>query len=76
MAAEEIPERVAAAREELKQLEAVETEPPVYDERGNVRPRGTKGARPMTLAERKGIARGIKAKATRKRTTRKGKANG
>lgn len=35
----------------------VEPDPPVYDERGNVRPRGTEGARPMTLAERKAIAR-------------------
>lgn len=30
---------------------------PVYDKRGNVRPRGTPGARPMTLAQRKAIAR-------------------
>lgn len=29
---------------------------PVYDARGNVRPRGTKGARPMTYAERVKIA--------------------
>lgn len=32
-------------------------DPPVYDERGNVRPRGTPGARPMTKAERTDIAR-------------------
>jgi multidrug efflux pump subunit AcrA (membrane-fusion protein) len=31
--------------------------PPVYDERGNVRPRGTKGARSMTYAERVKIAK-------------------
>jgi hypothetical protein len=30
--------------------------PPVYDERGNVRPRGTKGAKPMTYAQRVAIA--------------------
>jgi len=29
---------------------------PVYDERGNVRPRGTKGAKPMTYAQRVAIA--------------------
>ena len=29
---------------------------PVYDERGNVRPRGTKGAKPMTHAQRVAIA--------------------
>ena len=34
---------------------------PVYDERGNVRPRGTEGARPMTYAERVEIARRIAA---------------
>ena len=33
-----------------------EKDPPVYDERGNVRPRGTPGARPMTKDERKRIA--------------------
>jgi hypothetical protein len=32
-------------------------DPPVYDERGNVRPRGTPGAKPMTKAERTDIAR-------------------
>jgi hypothetical protein len=30
--------------------------PPVYDERGNVRPRGTKGAKPMSYDERVKIA--------------------
>ena len=34
-------------------------DPPVYDERGNVRPRGTPGARPMTKAERVKIARAL-----------------
>lgn len=29
---------------------------PVYDKRGNVRPRGTEGARPMTFNERARIA--------------------
>ena len=32
-------------------------DPPVYDERGNVRPRGTEGARPMTYEERVEIAK-------------------
>lgn len=30
---------------------------PVYDERGNVRPRGTKGAKPMTYEQRVAIAK-------------------
>lgn len=30
---------------------------PVYDKRGNVRPHGTPGARPMTYAERVRIAK-------------------
>lgn len=30
---------------------------PVYDERGNVRPHGTEGARPMTYAERVDLAK-------------------
>lgn len=34
----------------------VEQQEPVYDERGNVRPHGTKGAKPMTFAQRKAIA--------------------
>lgn len=34
---------------------------PVYDERGNVRPRGTEGARPMTYEERVEIAKRIAA---------------
>lgn len=35
--------------------------PPVYDARGNVRPRGTKGAKPMTYAERVAIAQRLAA---------------
>lgn len=35
---------------------AIKEEPPVYDERGNVRPRGTKGAKPMTYEQRVKIA--------------------
>lgn len=35
--------------------------PPVYDERGNVRPRGTPGARTMTYAERVEIAKRLAA---------------
>lgn len=38
-----------------------EPDPPVYDERGNVRPRGTEGARPMSYAERVAIAKKIQA---------------
>lgn len=34
-----------------------EPDPPVYDERGNVRPRGTEGARPMSFEERVAIAK-------------------
>lgn len=34
---------------------------PVYDARGNVRPHGTEGARPMTYEERVEIARRIEA---------------
>lgn len=40
---------------------AVEPDPPVYDERGNVRPHGTPGARPMTYAERMAIAERLAA---------------
>lgn len=36
--------------------ETPDPDPPVYDERGNVRPRGTPGAKPMTKAERVRIA--------------------
>lgn len=39
------------------------TDEPVYDERGNVRPRGTEGARPMSYDERVAIAQGIKDEA-------------
>lgn len=42
-------------------VDELATDAPVYDERGNVRPRGTKGARPMTYAERVEIARRIAA---------------
>lgn len=55
-------------------------DPPVYDERGNVRPRGTKGARPMTYAERVKIAKQIQDEAEGKpakrarRTARKAAA--
>lgn len=38
-------------------------DPPVYDDRGNVRPRGTEGARPMTKAERKAIAASLRDEA-------------
>jgi hypothetical protein len=54
--------RIAAARETLgldkdgKPKPPTKLPPPVYDERGNVRPRGTKGAKPMTYAERVAIA--------------------
>ena len=34
---------------------------PVYDERGNVRPHGTEGARPMSYAERVKIAERLAA---------------
>lgn len=57
--------RIAEAREELHEDEkgnpvpAAKPDPPVYDERGNVRPRGTKGAKPMTYAERVAIAKRI-----------------
>lgn len=53
---------------------------PVYDERGNVRPRGTKGARPMTYDERREIARkladdaGDKPAKRARRTARKAAA--
>lgn len=38
---------------------APEESAPVYDERGNVRPRGTAGARPMSYEERVEVARRI-----------------
>ena len=34
---------------------------PVYDDRGNVRPHGTPGARPMTYAERVEIAKKLQS---------------
>ncbi|MBS2939584.1 hypothetical protein KDN32_17735 [Nocardioides sp. J2M5] len=46
---------------ELAETADKEPDPPVYDERGNVRPRGTEGARPMSYAERVEIARRIAA---------------
>lgn len=72
---EAIEAEVAAAQPEVEQLVADATradqiaagevnadpDPPVYDERGNVRPRGTEGARPMTKAERKAIAKRLAA---------------
>lgn len=60
--------RVAEARKALgedekgKPLPAGEPDPPVYDKRGNVRPRGTEGAKPMTLAQRKAIAARLQGK--------------
>lgn len=52
-------EDMAAANPGLVTPDPEETpdpDPPVYDERGNVRPRGTPGATPMTKAERVKIA--------------------
>lgn len=46
---------------ELAGTADTEPDPPVYDERGNVRPRGTEGARPMTYAERVAIAKKLGA---------------
>lgn len=46
---------------ELAGTADVESDPPVYDERGNVRPRGTEGARPMTFEERVAIAKKLGA---------------
>lgn len=46
---------------ELAGTADVEPDPPVYDERGNVRPRGTEGAKPMTFAERVAIAKKLGA---------------
>lgn len=49
-----------ARRQQRDEQPVAEQEPaadlPVYDERGNVRPRGTEGARPMTFEERVEIA--------------------
>lgn len=73
-------ERVEAAHAELGEKPdgtplPAKQDPPVYDERGNVRPRGTKGARPMSYDERVAIAQGIKAeKAKARRGTRKATA--
>lgn len=65
----EAQDEVEALRDQAAQAQAVAdgdakaepADPPVYDERGNVRPRGTKGARPMTLAQRKAIARKLQS---------------
>ncbi len=40
---------------------AADEDAPVYDERGNVRPHGTKGARPMSYDERVAIAKKLGA---------------
>lgn len=45
----------AVQPDQPEQLDETATEP-VYDERGNVRPRGTEGARPMSYEERVAIA--------------------
>lgn len=60
----EVQQLVDSATQAMAQAESDETpdlDPPVYDERGNVRPRGTEGAVPMTKAERKAIARRLAA---------------
>lgn len=51
----------AAAPVEAEVPKPADEDPPVYDKRGNVRPRGTKGARPMSYAERVAIAKRITA---------------
>lgn len=51
----------SVVREDPPEGEEPDPDPPVYDERGNVRPRGTPGARPMTKAERVAIARKLQA---------------
>lgn len=75
---EAIAREVAEAQAEVDQMRAAaekadnvaageaEADPdePVYDSRGNVRPRGTPGAKPMTFAQRKAIAKRL-ASATR-----------
>lgn len=54
---------------------SAEPDPVYYDDRGNVRPRGTEGARPMTYAERVEIARRIAAgEDPSKPATKRGKA--
>lgn len=48
----------AAAADPTK---APDPDPPVYDDRGNVRPRGTEGAEPMTYPERVDVAERVSA---------------
>lgn len=59
-ATEANPAKVAARKAAAKTAEP-KADPPVYDERGNVRPRGTKGAKPMTKAQREAIAATLRA---------------
>lgn len=47
---------------EAKPVDETAEDAPWYDDRGNVRPRGTKGAKPRTLAERKAIAKRLAGK--------------
>lgn len=50
--------RSAAQPEKAERLdEKAGADAPVYDERGNVRPRGTKGAKPMSFEERAALAK-------------------
>lgn len=56
--------RKAATSRQATPVDEKAADAPVYDERGNVRPRGTKGAKPMTFDERKRIAAKVQAEAT------------
>lgn len=72
-------DRIAEATAALANEPAKAREvPPVYDERGNVRPRGTEGARPMTYEERvkiaKALAEGKTITTTAERGTTKARA--
>ena len=58
---DQLREDAEKAIEQATSDEPAKADPPVYDERGNVRPRGTKGARPMSYAERVAIATRIAA---------------
>ncbi|MBD3782449.1 MAG: hypothetical protein IE926_05745 [Micrococcales bacterium] len=54
--------RIAEAKAELAPAKPEGNEDaPVYDERGNVRPRGTPGAKAMTYAQRVAIAKRLAA---------------
>ena len=53
---EEMAKAQADADAAAADPESVDPDPPVYDERGNVRPRGTEGARPMDYDERVDVA--------------------